>query len=143
VNKDRPPDAKTYLAPNNEEFLAPLGTDFNVEYKAGHDNGLWGAASQIGPFGQFDFQHNSGHGKLESNNILYTQYENAGNYGVGVYMCGAGYSKEETFSYADTFWGWTGSDLTGKQARTVKGRHHHWWGLGWDAAHSGKPNVPK
>jgi hypothetical protein len=143
VSKDRPPDAQVYASPHGDEFLAPTGIDFTSEFNAGKVHGLWGADGEIGPWGEFDFQHNSGHGKLPSNNVLYTKYEDAGNYGVGVYMCGAGYSKEDTFSDADTFWGWFGSPLSGKQARAVKGRHHYWWGLGWDDAHLGKLAVPK
>jgi hypothetical protein len=92
-----PPGSQTFVAPNGQTFLAPAGTNFADEYQSGQTNGLLGASATIGQWGTFDFQRNEGAGNLgPASNIFYTQYTNAGNYGVGVYMDGAGYSLSTT-----------------------------------------------
>lgn len=134
IYKDTPPNSQVFTALNDEKFLAPAGTDFQIEYNAGATDGLWGIG-QIITWGRFDYQRNAGKGYLESGNTLYLQYENGGNYGVGVYMRGANYSLQDTYKYGDDFAG-----LTSHRSEATKTRQHHWWELGWDAANAGKPN---
>jgi hypothetical protein len=128
VDRDpHPPGSQTYTTKHGEQFLAPTGTDFKVEYDAGAKDGLWGIG-QIINYGRFDYQRNKGQGE-KLNNTLYTAYENGGNYGVGVYMKAAKESLSETISAGDRF--------AGARSQKTKDRQHHWWILGWSDASLG------
>jgi hypothetical protein len=129
VDRDpNPPGSQTYTAKNGEQFIGPSGIDFKVEYNAGATDGLMGI-QQITFYGRFDYQRNKGQGEKQDN-ILYTAYENAGNYGVGVYMKGAKQSLSDTIADGDRFAG-------KKRSQGTKDRQHHWWTLGWNDANAG------
>ncbi|GAA5265812.1 hypothetical protein ACOSOMT5_P2239 [Acidiphilium sp. MT5] len=86
-------------------FFMPPNASFQEEFQAGQSSGLNGATwyaenaailgAAVGWGGNFDYQRNG--------STLYLQYANASNYGVGVYMAGAGYSLQETMSIAGSF----------------------------------------
>jgi len=127
-----PTNSQTFTAPNGQTFLAPAGTDFQAEYNAGKSNGLFGANSQIGQYGKFDFQRNRGLGECSAGgtNVFYPAYTDASNFGVGVYMNGAGYSLSETVEIGDTF-------ALFKSSNAGATAQSQLWTNGWYAAQSG------
>jgi RHS repeat-associated protein len=136
IDKDpNPPGSQTFTAPGGETFLAPSGTDFRNVYKAGkaipfkYDFAAIDRA--VGHYGTFDYQRNKGQGE-KLNNIFYTAYIHASNFGVGVYMNGAGYSLDGTITIA--------SDFAGKSSSNAGDPNQKkWWTYGWNGAQSGNP----
>lgn len=131
-----PPGSQVFRLPNGQTFLAPAGTDFNAVYATGLANGTSKIAmyNAEGHWGTFDFQRNGGQGNLgDSRNVFYTQYTHASNYGVGVYLNGAGYSLIDALDTASRFAGLFSSNA-GSPAQA-------WWQTrGWYAAQHGAPN---
>ncbi len=123
-----PPGSKLFCSPSGTPFYAPPGTDFNNVYSAGQNNGLdpFAINSNVGQGGTYDFQR--------SNGDFYPAYTDASNYGVGVYMNGAGYSLSWTNEIGAAFW-----ELFSSGNLQNKG---YWWDQGWNAANSGNPNGP-
>lgn len=132
IAKGVPPNSQVFTAPNGQTFLAPAGTDFQAVYNAGRADGLFGANSQIGHYGKYDFQRNGGRGECSSN-TFYPAYTDASNYGVGVYMNGAGFSLNQTITIGNLFAGTMSSNAG-------SARQQQWWRNGWNAAQSGSPN---
>jgi hypothetical protein len=136
IDKDpNPPGSQTFTAPGGETFLAPSGTDFRNGYKVGkaipfkYDFAAIDRA--VGHYGTFDYQRNKGQGE-KLNNIFYTAYIHASNFGVGVYMNGAGYSLDGTITIA--------SDFAGKSSSNAGDPNQKkWWTYGWNGAQSGNP----
>ncbi len=118
-----PPNAVTYLAPDGQCFYAPPGVDWNEVHKAGHDQGLLGAADNVAQKGRYDVQR--------SGDNFYLAYVHASNYAVGVYMNGAGIPLWATDVIGKTY-GLLKSDNTAHNDWVT------WWANGWNAANSGR-----
>ena len=112
------PNAQVYTAPNGTQFLAPKNTDWYQIWLTGRKNGL--NLFYVGKYesqgGKFDFQRIGGY---------HPEYIDASNYGVGVYMNGAGYTLFGTNTIGGTF----ASLLSSSNPAVLK----YWWGLGWSA----------
>ena len=123
-----PPGSVSYTAPNGQQFYAPPSANFCNEYAAGQQNGMnpWGINSAVGQGGQFDYQRSDGN--------FYPAYTNASNYGVGVFMRGAGFSEGELNAIGGLY-----SFL--KSANANSQSQTSWWDQGWNAANSGSLNC--
>ena len=122
-----PEDAISLTTGDGTSFYAPPYADFCKVYATGQAN--WqnpiAAFSAIGQFGTYDFQRDNG--------MFYSAYTNASNYGVGVYMAGAGYSYNATIAIAGAFASHYSSNA-GADSQTT------WWTKGWnDATNSAGP----
>ncbi len=119
-----PEDAVSLTAGDGTSFYAPPYANFCKVYAAGQAN--WqnpiAAFSAIGQFGTYDFQRDNG--------MFYSAYTNASNYGVGVYMAGAGYSHDATIAIAVAFASRFSSNA-GAESQTA------WWTKGWNDATNG------
>ena len=126
VVHELPSDAVPHLAPDSETFFAPPDADFCKVYEAGKANGrnpiaAWQA---IGQFGTFDFQ------RQEDKKLFISEYTNASNFAVGVYMRGAGFSLEDT-----KFFGGLYAHI--KSSNAGDPNQSAWWTMGWYAADLG------
>ena len=119
-----PPGSVLYIAPDGEKFYAPPSANFCAEEAAGKNNGKnpWAMGSAVGQNGQFDYQRSGGN--------FYPAYTNAANYGVGVYMYGAGFSEWEMDAVGGAYSFFNSSNANA--ASQTK-----WWHNGWQAASSG------
>ncbi|MFZ0932087.1 MAG: hypothetical protein WAN11_26040 [Syntrophobacteraceae bacterium] len=126
VTHELPSDAVPQLAPDGRTFFVPPDADFHEVYEAIKANGLdpIAASKAIGHFGTFDFQ------RQEDKNLLISEYTNASNFAVGVYMRGAGFSLQWTKFIAGLF-ALTMSSNAGDPNQSV------WWTNGWYAADLG------
>ena len=138
------PGSPTFTAPGGESFLAPPGTSYGTIYSAGQAIDGYAFLSAIpraaiyhseikkhvGIWGIYDFQRNLGHGLVPNNgpNTFYKDYRNAGNFGVGVYMNGAGFSRSDTTNVAV----WYKVDV--EHTKPPDQNTLDWELLGWDAA---------
>jgi hypothetical protein len=134
VVHDVPPNAGVYGTQAGDVFLAPNQTDWSVVYAAGQAN--WGldvfaGNAAIGQFGTFDFQRDA------ASNSFFTEYVNASNYAVGVYMNGAGWPLEATQILGQSF-ALVMSSNAGSASQL------YWWTQGWQDAQSGNfaSNIP-
>ncbi len=95
-------------------------------YKAGKANGRDQAAAlrAVGHFGTFDFQ------RQESKKLFVSDYVNASNFAVGIYMKGAGFSLGMTKFIAGLF-AHAASSNAGSPEQSA------WWTNGWYAADLG------
>lgn len=125
-----PSDAVLYKAPNGETFYAPPTANFQAEWAAGKANGMsniGGMNRDIGQGGVYDYQRSGGN--------FYSAYTNASNYGVGVYMNGAGYSEGEMNAMGEIY-AYFKSKNAGDPAQ------RNWWDSGLNAANNGQlPNM--
>ena len=114
------PDAQLYTAPNGKQFIAPKDADWCVIEATGQANGLSISAikNNVGQGGVFDFQRIGG---------KHSEYIDASNYSVGVYMHGAGYGMGMT-NIVGGLYSW----LRSSNALDLKQRL--WWDQGWTAA---------
>jgi hypothetical protein len=120
------PNAQVYNS-NGRQFLAPQGTDWCAIQAAGQANGLdpFAANQNVGQYGTYDFQRIGG---------KHPEYIDASNYGVGVYMNGAGY------------WQWL-MNLGGsaysffKSSNANSPKQSLWWNNGWNDANNGTSNC--
>ena len=122
-----PPDhwvnqnAVMYTAPDGEQFLAPPQAKWCDVYETGTVNGpnFSLVGKNVGQGGVFDFQRQGGE--------FYPSYTRASNYGVGVYMNGAGYNPWSMdtlgYGYAVIYSSNWSDPLLGR-----------WWNNGWKAA---------
>ncbi len=120
-----PPGSVSYTAPNGQQFYAPPSADWCDEFDAGENNGEWnipGINSAIGQGGTYDYQRSGGN--------FYPAYTNAANYGVGVYMAGAGFSQGEMNALGSLY-----SFLKSSNANSPN--QSAWWQQGYQAATSG------
>lgn len=126
IIKDVPPRAVTYRTEDGQEFFAPADADWQAVFEAGKANGLnpVGILRTIGQFGKFDFQRD----KID--NLFYEKYVHASNFGVGVFMRGAGFSLAETKLIGRLYADW-------ESTNPHKEEQSEWWIRGWKAADSG------
>jgi len=132
----REPDKTAiYYAGDGSEMKGPDGINWSKVYKAGEANGddLIKAWEAVGHFGTFDFQRKFDSETQES--FFIHPYMDASNYGVGVYMRGAGFSLLET-----KFLGWLYAHVLSSNAGDTK--QSTWWARGWNDADSGKLPEP-
>jgi hypothetical protein len=122
-----PSGAVTYRTRGGEEFKAPPEANWVKVYETGKAVGFNPSriGEFIGRFGTFDFQRQAGKG------LFILPYTPASNYGVGVFMNGAGFSLAQVKILGTTFKIVTGS--TAKLEDLYK-----WWELGWMDANSGE-----
>jgi RHS repeat-associated protein len=121
-----PPDAVMYQLPNNETFYAPPSADFLNEYQAGQATGMFNPSATnaaIGQFGTYDYQRQIGPNGPE----FVPAYTNASNFGVGVFMNGAGFSEAETTAIGNTY-------AFFKSSNSGSAQLTKWWQYGWEAA---------
>ncbi len=111
INKERdlPKDAVVVKRPDGTKIddpyskktgklMAPPRANFREVYAAGTKvTTPFQIDSAIGHFGRFDFQRD------KATNTFYPAYTNASNYAVGVFMAGAGYTREHTHDISETF----------------------------------------
>jgi RHS repeat-associated protein len=120
-----PVDSCTCMLGGNT-FYAPPGTNFSAVHRAGQTNGLdpEGVKQNEWQWGKYHFQRDAG------KNQFTRAYTDASNFGVGVYMHGAGYGRTMT-----RLIGGAAAKYGSKNAgdpNQVK-----YWMMGWDAADSG------
>jgi hypothetical protein len=118
-----PEDAVLVTAGDGTSFNAPPYANFGKIYAAGQANWQNPIAAQfaVGQFGTYDFQRDDG--------MFYSEYTDASNYAVGVYMAGAGYSYEATIAIGSTFASQYSSNAGSERQKT-------WWTRGWNDATS-------
>src|SRR5271170_3308225 len=92
-------------------------------------NGLPEMRTYVAYYGVFDFQRNEGHG-MQRDNMFYTMYTDASNYGVGVYMAGSGSSWQIT----DVIGSYVAAQ--GKASDADVRRARRLWKLRWEAGQS-------
>nr|WP_255429201.1 RHS repeat-associated core domain-containing protein [Ramlibacter albus] len=107
-------------------FYAPTGTNFAAVQAAGQSNGRnpLEVNRTVGHWGTFDFQRDV------AMNQFTAAYTDASNFAVGVYMHGAGYSREATGAIAGAF-------ARAFSSNAGSPRQRQMWMMGWDAANSG------
>jgi hypothetical protein len=126
-----PQNAILYKAPDGKWFDAPPHANFEAELFAGQANGMYnllGINCNIGQFGTYDFQRED---LGIFGQLRYPAYVNASNYGVGVFMYGAGFSLAQTIEIG-TIYAWVNSSYAGSPDQAI------WWANGWIAAQSGQ-----
>jgi hypothetical protein len=132
-----PPDAIVVTKPDGSpvvdynsptgKLIAPPRANFQDIYAAGmRATNPVQIDAAIGHYGKFDFQRDG------TTNTFYHPYVHASNYAVGVFMAGAGYSRERTIDISETF-----SYLYSSNYVKDKFERKYWTSRGWDDAHSG------
>jgi RHS repeat-associated protein len=112
------PDAHVYTS-NGRQFLAPKGTDWCAVQSAGRSEGYVGILSNITQGGKYDFQRSSGRYRSE--------YIDASNYSVGIYINGVG-SSRITMHIMGRIYAFAKSSNSGSPKQCV------WWDNGWGDA---------
>ena len=107
--------------------MAPPRANFQDVYAAGlRATNLLQINAAIGHYGEFDFQRDA------ATNTFYHPYVHASNYAVGVFMAGAGYSRQDTIDISEAFsWAYSSNYIKDKFQRK------YWTSCGWDDAHFG------
>ena len=112
--------------------MAPPRADFRQVYAAGKAIAYQPQSEQavegyfaLTPGGRFDFQRDT------TNLTFYREYINASNYAVGVYMAGAGYSREEALKISGFWASWFSSNYNDRE------RQKGWIEAGWEDATNG------
>ncbi|MYM90379.1 hypothetical protein GTP91_24805 [Rugamonas sp. FT82W] len=123
VTRDVPANAVLYKMPNGDAFYAPPNTDWKDIYIAGRIGGLnpFAVHDAVWQFGKFDFQRDATKG------MFYRAYTDASNYGVGIYMYGAGYSLSETIMIGSI------ASFLGS-SNSLDPAQRDYWVKGWKAA---------
>jgi len=118
------PASVTYTAPDGQKFNAPPWADFCAEEEAARNNGTDPGKMNdaIGQSGQFDYQRSDGR--------FHRVYTNAANFGVGVYMYGAGFSQNGMHVLGGIY-----SFVKSSNANATS--QSSWWDRGYKAAESG------
>ncbi|MGH6811578.1 MAG: hypothetical protein ACREDM_04295 [Methylocella sp.] len=123
------PDGTTIDDPKSltGKLMAPPRANFQEVYSAGtRATNLLQVDAAVGHYGRFDFQRDS------ATNTYYPEYKHASNYAVGVFMAGAGYTREQTSNISETFaYFYSGNYKTGMVERK------YWTYRGWDDAQDG------
>ncbi len=129
------PDGATIYDPQSPigKLVAPPYANFYDVYAAGqkikdksYTQQLDPARSALQQFGTFDYQRD------KATNTNFKEYVPAANYAVGVYMAGAGYALEATYTLAQTY------ALFYSSNRFDYGtRGRPWIKTGWDDATKG------
>ncbi|MGH6838380.1 MAG: hypothetical protein ACREDT_06205 [Methylocella sp.] len=109
------------------QLVAPRTANFHDVYVAGTrvTNPLQ-IGAYVDHYGQFDFQRD------RATNTYYPVYKDASNYAVGIFMAGAGYTREHTSDNSETF-----SYLFSSNYYTDMEERKYWIYRGWDDAHDG------
>ncbi len=126
IIRDVPPGAVQYTTSQGDSFWAPSQTDWSDVYAAGQANGEWdvvGGFNDLKHFGTFDLQRDA------SLWTFYSQYTDASNYAVGVYLNGAGFSYQMTIDIASQF-------ASSMSINAGSERQVYWWTVGWYDADS-------
>jgi len=107
--------------------MGPPNANFKEVYAAGTraTNALEINAA-VGHYGLFDFQRDG------QTNTNYSAYKHASNYAVGVFMAGAGYTRQGTIDISETF-----ASLFSSNYEKDKFERKYWTSRGWDDAHFG------
>jgi len=115
------PNAQVYTS-HGKNFLAPKGTDWCAIRAFAQTSGLnpYAVKKSIGHGGTFDFQRIGG---------KHSEYIDASNYVVGLYMEGAGYSQLITDGLGGTYSFLFSSNANSPQQKL-------WWDNGWSDANS-------
>lgn len=119
-----PANAVQYVSGSGVSFNAPPRADFSVVLSEGSLNGsnLLSLSSFEGQGGMNDYQRFNGD--------FYSAYTNASNYGVGVYMYGAGFSADQMIGISETF-------ATLFSSNAGDPTQVYWWLQGWQDAANG------
>jgi hypothetical protein len=127
ITHNVPPCSASWTAQNGSSFYAPANANWSAIYAAGQAGGYspFAANTAVGQFGTYDFQRNA------ANNMFLSQYTNASNFGVGVYMNGAGFSMDQMLAI-----GWAFSMSMSSNAGSIN--QASWWIQGWEAANANK-----
>ena len=125
INNGVPPGAVGWTSPNGTNFSAPPGTSWAGVYAAGQAGGMnpFAMNTAEGQFGTYDFQRDAW------DDTFYSQYTNASNFGVGVYMNGAGFSQDEMLGI-----GWIYSLARSNVSDQQRVNQGYWWLQGWEYA---------
>ncbi|MBS0576680.1 MAG: RHS repeat protein [Proteobacteria bacterium] len=118
-----------YQAPDGQYFYAPATANFNDVRSAGQSDGTSGAYANIWQFGTYDFQRLGA--SSSDGGTFWSEWTNASNFAVGVYMNGAGFSE----SMMDSI-GTYAADLMSSDAGSPN--LITWWNNGWIAASLGR-----
>ncbi len=121
IVNDVPDDAVSLTAGDGTQFYAPPYAEFAKVYADGqaHWQNPVAAYFAIWQYGTHDYQRDNG--------IFYSAYTTASNYAVGVYMAGAGYSRDAMITI--------GTFLAGQfSSNAAADTQAPWWTRGWDDA---------
>jgi len=107
--------------------MAPPSANFQEVYAAGTQarNPVQIDAA-VGHYGRFDFQRDA------KTDTFFHPYRNASNYAVGVFMAGAGYTREMTGFISESF-----ASRYSSNYLTDMAERKEWTNRGWDDAHAG------
>ena len=129
VTHNLPDNAVPYSTPgpNGWPFFAPPTANWCNEYAAGQQNGSnpFAMNQNIGQGGTYDYQRDA------ANQLFIADYTNASNYGVGVYMNGAGFSEYGMIALGEMF-------ALVKSSNAGSDAQMEMWIAGWEAANSGQ-----
>ncbi|MBS0457222.1 MAG: RHS repeat protein [Proteobacteria bacterium] len=129
VNHSVPPGSVLYQAPSGQFFYAPANANFGGIETIGAAYGFLGSNAYVGHFGIYDFQRQGA--SATDGGTFWSEWTNASNFAVGVYMYGAGYSMWEM----DTL---VGTIAFGISSNAGNSSQVTWWNNGWIAASLGK-----
>jgi RHS repeat-associated protein len=126
VTHNLPANAVPYVTQDGYPFFAPPGANWSQEYSSGQQNGMnpFAMNQNIGQGGIYDYQRDA------SAQQFISDYTNASNYGVGVYMNGAGFSLAELIALGEAY-ALLNSSNAGSDAQL------NMWIAGWEAANTG------
>ncbi|ACK51172.1 hypothetical protein Msil_2238 [Methylocella silvestris BL2] len=135
--KDVPKEAIAVILPDGRpvidydsptgKLMAPPHANFNEVYTAGkRSKNILEINDAIGHYGKFDFQRDG------ERRTYYVAYKHASNYAVGVYMAGAGFSREETINISENF-----SYYYSSNYEKDRFERKYWTSRGWNDAHFG------
>ncbi len=125
-----PPGSVQYTSPGGQMFWIPSSADWCEEYANAQANRYWNPLAilgAVGPGGAYDYQRDP------TKHMFYSQFQQAANYSVGVYMQGWGFSRSQTTDIAQAFAKYNSSNYNPSQIEDWK----QWWRAGWDDAKSG------
>ena len=119
-----PAGSKTCTPSDGKSFKAPSDIDFSMQHAKGVSTGKNPIAinDDLGQFGAYDYQRQG--------TIFVNAYADAGNYGIGVYMHGAGFSLTTTKQIGAAY----------GAARSKNSGSNNWnemWEKGWSDAANG------
>ena len=125
-----PPGSILFTSPGGQTFWVPPGTDWCQECADAQKNGrsLSAADSSVGQGGKYDYQRD------QTNHTVNSNFQEAANYSVGVYMQCAGFTRTQTMGIGKLYGLFKSLNFFNSTQRT---QWTNWWGAGWDAASSG------
>jgi hypothetical protein len=126
-----PADVYIYQTGDGMFFYAPPNANFTNVYNDGSSGGYWGMKGAEYNFGTNDFQRNLGYGdqtaKYGAPNWFFPAYTDGSNYGVGVYMAGAGAGWTTTQNV-----GWLVAKVSIDHSPAAIAKKTGWWWEGWN-----------